>query len=152
MQILYQTNNFSNLYLWIKGENYDLQAFKTAIAIRNGIQTKVKELKKKNESNKKAIESAIKSEGQPKGVLGGMKKDAAKLENELSTREKETEYQMKLSDMLTVYLGGKCIDEHKKNKLQLYRNVMTQFHTSEIKNHHNVATFWAKIMEDPNVK
>ena len=46
-----------------------------------------------------------------------MKKDAAKLENELSTREKETEYQMKLADMLTVYLGGKCIDEHKKNKL-----------------------------------
>ena len=63
MQILYQTNNFSNLYLWIKGENYDLQAMKTAIAIRNGIQTKVKELKKKNESNKKAIESAIKAEG-----------------------------------------------------------------------------------------
>ena len=63
MQILYQQNNFSNLYLWIKGENYDLQAFKTAIAIRNGIQTKVKELKKKNESNKKAIETAIKAEG-----------------------------------------------------------------------------------------
>ena len=61
--MLNQQNNFSNLYLWIKGENYDLQAMKTAIAIRNGIQTKVKELKKKNESNKKAIESAIKSEG-----------------------------------------------------------------------------------------
>ena len=54
-----------------------------------------------------------------------MKKDAAKLENELSTREKETEYQMKLADMLTVYLGGKCIDEHKKNKLSLYKKVMT---------------------------
>jgi len=61
--MLNQQNNFSNLYLWIKGENYDLQAMKTAIAIRNGIQTKVKELKKKNESNKKAIESAIKAEG-----------------------------------------------------------------------------------------
>ena len=61
--MLNQQNNFSNLYLWIKGENYDLQAMKTAIAIRNGIQTKVKELKKKNESNKKAIETAIKAEG-----------------------------------------------------------------------------------------
>ena len=61
--MLNQQNNFSNLYLWIKGENYDLQAMKTAIAIRNGIQTKVKELKKMNESNKKAIESAIRAEG-----------------------------------------------------------------------------------------
>ena len=152
IQLLHQQNNFSNLYLWVKGENYDLQAFKTAIAIRNGINTKVKELKKKNTNTQKAIQTAIKNEGQPKGVLSGMKKDAAKLENELSTREAETEFQMKLSDMLTVYLGGKCIDEYKRAKLHLYKNVMAQFHSSEIKNHHNAATFWAKVMEDPNVK
>ena len=81
-----------------------------------------------------------------------MKKDAAKLENELSTRQVETDYQTKLSDMLTVYLGGKCIEEHKRNKMQLYKKVLAQFHTSEIKNHHNVASFWAKVMEDPIVK
>ena len=41
-------------------------------------------------------------------------KDAGALENKVSQRESEIDWQIKLADILTIYLGEKCIDEYKQ--------------------------------------
>ena len=79
-------------------------------------------------------------------------KDAGALENKVSQRESEIDWQIKLADILTIYLGEKCIDEYKKDKMTMYRQILQRFHATEIANNHKIATFWAKMLNDGNVK
>ena len=50
-------NPFTDLYHWVKGEIYDMNAFMAALAVRDHVAKKVQELKKKNVNTAKDIES-----------------------------------------------------------------------------------------------
>ena len=144
-----QRNLDADLYLWIKGETYDLNAMQVAIDIRNASTKKIKELTKKNKNTEKDIENLNAGK---KGMNTMFKTDVGQLQNKVSTREQEIDWQVKLANFLTIYLGEKCIDGYKKEKFELYRKILMRFHVGEISNHHKKATFWTRILNDPNVK
>lgn len=57
-----------------------------------------------------------------------------------------------LLEIVTIYLGEKIIPVFKKEKLKVYSRLMQQFTVIEINNAHQVASFWSRVLNDPNVK
>ena len=126
-----------------------MNALQTAIDFRNASSKKVKELKKKNVNTEKDIENWNAGK---KGVNTMFKSDVGAMQNKVSTREAEIEWQIKLADILTIYLGERCIEMYKKEKMALFVKILTKFHVGEIANKHKMATFWTKMLNEPNVK
>ena len=128
-------NPFTDLYHWVKGEEWDIEALRAALAVRDRVATKLQELKKKNVSTAKDIESlnagkkTVTTLFKKEGDVGGMS-------NKIATRETDIDYNTRLLDVLTIYLGGAVLDEFKKEKLSLYARVIQQFHVVEISNVH----------------
>ena len=56
--------------------------------------------------------------------------------NKIATRESDIDYNTRLLDVLTIYLGGAVLEEFKKEKLALYGRIVQQFHVVEISNSH----------------
>ena len=112
---------------------------------------KVADLKKKSASTTKEIE-AVNSGKILVQTLFKADKNVDSLENKVNVTDSEIEWQIKLADLLTVYLGENCISQYKKEKLDMYRKIMQIFHVSEINNKHKMMKFWAQMLNDPNVK
>ena len=139
------------LYHWAKGERADMKSFSHAIDLRNASAKATKTLASKNKNTQKDIET-LNAGGKSMTTLLKKKEDVGKLENKISTREVEIEYQGKLAELLTVYLGGECLREFKKNKLDVYRKMITHLHATEIGNSHKKATFFNSLLNEENVK
>lgn len=56
--------------------------------------------------------------------------------NKIATREADIDYNNRLLDVLTIYLGGALLEEFKKEKMGLYFRIVQQFHVVEISNSH----------------
>ena len=146
-----QTNPMGVLYHWIKGENYDVGSFSACLASRNAVAKRVKELKSKKTSTQKDIETVsagkktVTTLFKKPGDVGGM---AAKVEK----YDAETEVQIKLLDVMTIYLGGPLLDQFKKEKLALYRRVLQQYYVTEVSNCHQSASFWGRMLQEESVK
>jgi hypothetical protein len=54
--------------------------------------------------------------------------------------------------MVTIYLGMTVIPKMKQDKLNLYRNVVTQFHVMEISHCHAAASFWSKVLQNEQIR
>ena len=78
--------------------------------------------------------------------------DVGSMTNKIASRNTDIDYQGRLLDLLTVYLGGILLEEFKKEKLALYKRIVQQFHVLEISNSHAQAQFWSKVLENPLVK
>ena len=50
-------NPFTDLYHWVKGESYDLEAYINALKVRDTVAKQVEELKKKNVNTQKDIQN-----------------------------------------------------------------------------------------------
>jgi len=48
----------------------------------------------------------------------------------------ETEVQIKLLDVMTIYIGGALLEQFKKEKLTLYKRIIQQYYVIEIGNAH----------------
>jgi hypothetical protein len=44
------------------------------------------------------------------------------------------------------------IPQFKKEKLEIYHKLISQFSVIEINNAHSIAKFWNKIVQNPNIK
>ena len=144
-------NPFTDLYHWVKGEMYDVQAYQYALIIREKVQKNLEELKKKNKSTQKDIESlnagkkTVTTLFKNEGDVGGMT-------NKIAARDTEIDYTSRLLDVLTIYLGGKLLEEFKRDKKSLYNKIIQQFHVVEISNSHQLASFWSQMLQHPHVK
>ena len=78
--------------------------------------------------------------------------DVGTMTNKIATRESEIEYTGRLLDVLTIYLGGKLLDEFKRDKRGLYNRIIQQFHVVEISNSHQLASFWSQMLQHPHIK
>lgn len=72
--------------------------------------------------------------------------------NKIEITEKEIENLSSLLEIVTIYLGEKIIPVFKSDKMKVYSRLMQQFNVIEINNAHQAATFWSKILNDPNIK
>jgi len=128
-----------------------MKSFCHAIDLRNASAKTTKALTSKNKNTQKEIET-LNAGGKSLTTVFKGKDDVGKLENKISTREVEIEYQGKLAELLTIYLGGECLKEFKKNKLDVYKKMITHLHATEISNSHKKATFFNTLLNESNVK
>ena len=102
---------------------YDVQAYQYALIIREKVQKNLEELKKKNKSTQKDIESlnagkkTVTTLFKNEGDVGGMT-------NKIAARDTEIDYTSRLLDVLTIYLGGKLLEEFKRDKKSLYNKII----------------------------
>lgn len=72
--------------------------------------------------------------------------------NKIEVTEKEIDNLNTLLEIVTIYLGEKIIPTFKAEKMKIYTKLMQQFNVIEINNAHQIATFWSRVLSDPNVK
>ena len=72
--------------------------------------------------------------------------------NKIELTEKEIENLQTLLEIVTIYLGEKIIPQFKADKMKIYTRLMQSFNVVEINNAHQIATFWSKVLGDPNIK
>jgi len=125
------TNPMGVLYHWIKGENYDISSFSACLAGRNAVAKRVKELKGKKASTEKDIET-VNAGKKSATTLFKKKDDVGNMTAKVEKFDAETETQIRLLDVMTIYLGGPLLDQFKREKLALYRRVINQYYVTEI--------------------
>ena len=141
----------SVLYHWIKGENYDIGSFSACLAGRNATAKRVKELKSKKTSTQKDIET-VNAGKKSVTTLFKKKDDVGNMSAKIEKYDAETEVQIKVLDVMTIYIGGPLLDQFKKEKLALYRRVIQQYYVTEIANNHQSAGFWGKMLQEPSIR
>lgn len=57
-----------------------------------------------------------------------------------------------LFEVVTIYLGETVIPKFKSEKLKVYSRIMQQFNIMEINNAHQTASFWSKVLQNPQLK
>ena len=57
-----------------------------------------------------------------------------------------------LYDLITIFLGEKVVPKFKADKLGMYSKIVQQFNVMQINNAHQVASFWSKVLANPNIK
>ena len=93
---------FVDLQLWARGELYDLESMLAAINLQETIVKKAAPLKKKATKTASDVELQQLDKGQ------GDKAEAT--DEKEARREEEREYQVKLTNLLTVHLGSKVTE------------------------------------------
>ena len=143
-------NPYIDLYHWVKGELYDLEAVRDAIKVRAETIENTRKLEAKKSSTQKDLESV--STGKTTvSTLFKNSSDASSMANKIESTDREILASQMLGDLLTIYIGDKVIPAFKKEKLQLYHRILKQFTVIEISNSHQLAGFWSNVLSNPKV-
>ena len=143
-------NPYIDLYHWVKGELYDLEAVKDAVRVRADTMDNLRKLEAKKSSTQKDLEDV--SQGKTTvTTLFKSSSDAGSMANKIENTDREIASTRLLADLLSIYLGEKVITTFKKEKLGLYHRILKQFTVIEINNSHQLAGFWSKVLQTPKV-
>lgn len=143
-------NPYIDLYHWVKGELYDLEAVRDAIKVRADTMENIRKLESKKSSTQKDLESV--STGKTTvTTLFKNSSDASSMANKIENTDREILAHQMLADLLTIYIGDKVIPAFKKEKLNLYHRILKQFTVIEISNSHQLAGFWSNVLQNPKV-
>ena len=144
-------NPYIDLYHWVKGELYDLEAVRDSIKVRAETIENLRKLEAKKSSTQKDLEDV--SQGKTTvTTLFKNSSDASAMANKIESTDREIEATRKLADLLTIYIGEKVIAVFKKEKLGLYHRILKQFTVIEISNSHQLAGFWSNVLSNPKVQ
>jgi hypothetical protein len=143
-------NPFTDLYHWLKGEIYDLNAFSVALQECKAVQTGVENVVKKIATAKSDVDN-IQAGKKTMGTLFKNSGDVHKIQNDLERYERDLEAQRQLYDVMRIYLGRKQLPLFKNDKMKLYSRILQQFHVVEINNSHQLASFWAQVLKTENI-
>lgn len=116
-------NPYIDLYHWVKGELYDLEAVKEAIKVRAETLENTKKLEAKKSSTQKDLES-VASGKTTVTTLFKNSSDAGAMANKIESTDREIMASEMLGSLLTIYLGDKVIPAFKKEKLKLYHRIL----------------------------
>lgn len=144
-------NPYIELYHWVKGELYDIEAMRNSVNMRMKVQEKLRELEGKKRDTQKDIDN-IQSGNKTATTLFKNTNDISGMANKIEGHEREIAAHEQLSVLLTLYLGEKVIAQFKKEKLGLYHRILQQFTVIEIQNSHVLAGFWSKVLQNESVK
>lgn len=124
-------NPYIDLYHWIKGELYDIEAIRNAVKARTDTLEKLRALEGKKRDVQKDLEAV--STGQTTvTTLFKNSNDTGAMANKIDQHEREIVAHQMLYDLLSAYLGEKVIPAFKKEKLSLYHRILQQFTVIEI--------------------
>ena len=157
-------NPFDEMYIWCKGELYDLQALQDAVEAREGVEKNIKKFEQKKrdlqtdlenvQNGKKSVRTIFKNAGDTNSMVNAIeivRNLIIKIIHFLQT-EKEIDNQQTLLELVTIYLGERIIPSFKREKLTVYTKLIQQFNVIEINNSHQIATFWSSVLNEPIVK
>lgn len=144
-------NPYIELYHWVKGELYDIEAMRNSVASRNAVMDKLRQLEGKKRDTQKDIES-IQSNKKTATTLFKNSSDVGGMANKIESHDREIIEHEKLTSLLTIYIGNKVISGFKKEKLGLYHRILQQFTVIEIQNSHVLAGFWSKVLQNEQIK
>lgn len=78
--------------------------------------------------------------------------DTAEMANKIESMDRDIASSKLLCDLLTIYLGEKIIPAFKREKIELFKKVISKYQVNEIANCHKVAGFWALMLENDTIK
>jgi len=128
-------NPFTDLYHWVKGEMYDLEAFAGALAELKAAAASIETVTKKLQQAKADIEN-ITAGKKSMNTLFKNSGDVHTIQNKLEGYEREKESVEKLHALILAHLGKHVLPTFKAEKLRLYSRIIYQFHVVEISNSH----------------
>ena len=109
-------NPYIDLYHWVKGELYDLEAVRVSVQVRADVLANTRKLEEKKASTQKDLESV--SQGKTTvTTLFKNSSDAGSMANKIESTDREIMANQLLSDLLTIYIGDKVIPAFKKEKM-----------------------------------
>lgn len=144
-------NPYIDMYHWVKGELYDIEAMRNAAKARADVMERMRTLEGKKKDTQKDLESVSAGKTTVTTIFKSSA-DAGTMANKLETHEREIAAHQKLHDLLSLYIGDKVIPLFKKEKLALYHRILQQFTVIEIQNSHALAGFWSKVLANESVK
>ena len=145
-----QRNPYIDLYHWIKGEVYDLNAFSAALIELKAASAAVESINKKIIATKADIDSLSAGKKTMSTMFKGSN-DVHTIQNKLEQYEREADASHKLHSLILGYLGQQELPRFKADKLKLYSRIMQQFLVIEINNSHTSATYWSNLLKTPVV-
>ena len=128
-------NPYIDLYHWVKGELYDLEAVREAIKVRAETLENTRKLEAKKTSTQKDLESVATGKTTVTTLFKNSS-DASTMANKIESTDREIMASELLGTLLTIYLGDKVLPAFKKEKLSLYHRILKQFTVIEINNSH----------------
>lgn len=141
-------NPFEELYHWCKGEIYDLQAMQDMLAVRETLekqQTKI-------QGNKKSAQNDLENMNMGKKTIRTVFKketDTEAMAAQIQMNEQEIEKFEKFLGIVTVHIGQNVIPRFKREKLEIYKKVVTVLSYLEISNAHLGAVLWQDVFKLP---
>lgn len=147
--IVHNPNPFDKIYMWAKGEIYDIYAMREAVEARNSLI----EQKYKYEQQKQQCEEDIVKIHSGKKTLKNIFKsssskqiDIQNLKNSIETTERVVTQYKTIINMINIYLSDIAIPKFKEEKLKSYYKILTAFSSSEITDSHMNVTFWTNVL------
>lgn len=116
-------NPYHELYHWIKGEIYDIQAMTECLAGRDALEVQKTKLETKKTKTEGDIVKLQKGE---RSMTTLMKKpaDASEMENRVERAVGEIDEIEVLLKLVTIHLGETVIPQFKREKLEIYGQMM----------------------------
>lgn len=144
-------NPYHELYHWIKGEIYDIQAMTECLAGRDALEVQKTKLESKKTKTEGDIDKLKKGE---RSMTTIMKKptDATEMENKVDRAVGEIDDIDILLKLVTIHLGETVIPQFKREKLEIYGQMMQALSIMEINNAHIGATYFSNLLKNKNLK
>ncbi len=133
-------NPFQEMYNWIKGEIYDIQALQEAVNKREELDKTRSKLLSQKAKNQNDLANVTAGKTTMRTIL---KKDAGAISQSIEMHDREIEWLEELVNIVTIYLGERVLPRFKEDRASNYRRMMSQLSMLEINNSHQSATFFS---------
>lgn len=144
-------NPYHELYHWIKGELYDIKAMVDTVASRDNLEVNKNKLEGKKAKNENDIEKLEKGQ---RSMTTLLKKpsDATSMQSKVERAGQDIDDMDILLKLITIHLGETVIPQFKREKLDIYTQMMQALSIMEINNAHVGATFFSAMLKNKNLK
>lgn len=116
-------NPYFNIYHWVKGELYDIEAVYNALATREFIQERVGKREKKKKNTQENLENVREGRMTVKTLFKGTN-DVGAMTIKIENTEKEIEMLSILADIVGIYLGETIIPVFKEKRIGQYKKIL----------------------------
>lgn len=116
-------NPYFNLFHWVRGEIFDIEAVQEAINHKERSQANILKNEKKKVNTQQNLDNVVAGRKSVKTLFKNQN-DAGTMATQVEITSKEIESLEFLADLMTCYLGGQFIPQFKHKKLDIYSKII----------------------------
>jgi len=143
-------NPYIDLYHWVKGELYDIEAMRSSLNSRAAVIENLRKLESKRNNTQRDL-ADVSAGNTTVTTLFKSQADASSMANKIESTDREIQQHTALADLLCMYISERIIPKFKTEKLNLYYRILQQFTVIEIQNSAASANFWVKVLSNKEV-